>query len=328
MRVGKGGKRIDLSLTISPVYNDYGEIIGASKIARDISDRKRVAEAVAAEREWLDRTLQSIGDAVIATDAQGKIVFMNPVAERLTGWSSKDAIERPSEEIFQIVTENTREKVESPVERVLRLGETVSLASTTLLIAADGTERPIDDSGAPILGTDGKLRGVVLVFRDVSDRRRVETERRNALEGERAARGEAEQANRSKDEFVAMVSHELRTPLNAIMGWAQIVKSNPEDAETVRRAIDVIERNTRSQEQLISDLLDMSRIISGKLRLDVRDVDRLDHRRSHAPPAMHLESALERDQVHAAGRARRRQPAARRLPRADHGQGQRHRHSP
>ncbi len=280
VRIAKGGRRVDVSLTISPVYGRFGEIIGASKIVRDISDRKRAVEAIAAEREWLDRTLQSIGDAVIATDAQGKVVFLNPVAERLTGWASIEARGHDSDEVFRIVNESTRQAVESPVARVLRLGTVVGLANSTLLIAADGNERPIDDSGAPILGNDGKIRGVVLVFRDVSERRRIEAERRTAVvererlfESERAARSEAEQANRSKDEFVAMVSHELRTPLNAIQGWTQIVKNNSGDAETVRRGMEVIERNTRSQTQLISDLLDMSRIISGKLLLDVRDVD-------------------------------------------------------
>ncbi len=280
VRVAKGGRRIDVSLTISPVRGRFGEIIGASKVARDISDRKRAEELIAAEREWLNRTLQSIGDAVIATDAHGRVEFLNPVAEKLTGWTSADARGRSSDEVFRIVNEHTREVVESPITRVLRLGTVVGLANSTVLIAADGTERPIDDSGAPIMGSDGKIRGVVLVFRDISDRRRVEAERHTVVvererlfELERIARSEAERANRSKDEFVATVSHELRTPLNAIMGWTQIVKSNPSDVDAVRRGIDVIERNTRSQEQLISDLLDMSRIISGKLRLDVRQVD-------------------------------------------------------
>jgi signal transduction histidine kinase/ActR/RegA family two-component response regulator len=178
------------------------------------------------------------------------------------------------------VNEATREAVESPVTRVLRLGTVVGLANSTILIAADGTERPIDDSGAPIMGSDGIVRGVVLVFRDITDRRRAEAERRAAVTerdrlfaSERVARTEAELANRSKDEFVAMVSHELRTPLSAIMGWTRILKTNPEDPAMTRRGIDIIERNARTQEQLVSDLLDMSRIVSGKLRLDVRDVD-------------------------------------------------------
>ncbi len=280
VRLAKGGQRLELSLTISPVRGRFGELIGASKIARDISERRRAAEVLAAEREWLDRTLQSIGDAVIATDAHGKIVFLNPVAERLTGWTSADARGRSSGEVFRIVNEHTRAPVESPIDRVLRRGTVVGLANNTLLIAADGAERPIDDSGAPIVGSDGTIRGVVLVFRDVSDRRRLEAEkaaavaeRERLLEAERAARNEAEQANRSKDEFIAMISHELRTPLNAIMGWAELVKGDPSDVEAVRHGIEVIERNTRSLGQLISDLLDMSRIISGKLRLDVHEVD-------------------------------------------------------
>jgi PAS domain S-box-containing protein len=280
VRLRKGGQRVDVSLTVSPVRSPSGEIIGASKIARDISERKRAAEEIAAEREWLSRTLQSIGDAVIATDAHGEIVFLNPVAERLTEWSTGDARGRKCEEIFRVVNEHTRESVESPVDRVRRLGTVVGLANGTVLLGKNGSERPIDDSGAPIVGSDGQLRGVVLVFRDVSDRRRVEAERRDAaaerdrlLERERAARGEAEQANRSKDEFVAMVSHELRTPLNAIMGWTQILKNSPEDVEKIRRGIEVIDRNARAQGQLVADLLEMSRIISGKLRLDVRDVD-------------------------------------------------------
>jgi PAS domain S-box-containing protein len=280
VRLTKGGKRIDVSLTVSPVRDRFGTIIGASKIARDVSDRKRAAAEIAAQREWFGRTLESIGDAVIATDSKGRVVFMNPVAERLTGWAAAEARGRSCDEIFRIVNEDTRKGVESPVTRVLRLGTVVGLANSTVLIAADGTERPIDDSGAPIRSSDGGIDGAVLVFRDISERRRSEAERRSAstererlLEGERAARNEAEHANRSKDEFVAMVSHELRTPLNAIMGWTQILKSTPNDIETTRRGIEVIERNTRSQVQLISDLLDMSRIISGKLRLDVHDVD-------------------------------------------------------
>jgi PAS domain S-box-containing protein len=280
VRLTKDGRRIDVSLTVSPVRDRFGTIIGASKIARDVSERERAAAEIATQREWLGRTLESIGDAVIATDSEGRVVFLNPVAEHLTGWAADDARGRGCDEIFRIVNENTRESVESPVSRVLRLGTVVGLANSTVLVARDGTERPIDDSGAPIRGSDGQISGVVLVFRDVSERRRAEADRRSAttererlLEGERAARSEAELANRSKDEFVAMVSHELRTPLNAIMGWTQILKSTPNDAEMLRRGIDVIERNTKAQAQLISDLLDMSRIISGKLRLDVHDVD-------------------------------------------------------
>src|SRR5262249_36886944 len=159
-------------------------------------------------------------------------------------------------------------------QRVLAEGVVVGLANHTVLIAADGTEHPIDDSGAPIRSRSGRIVGVVLVFRDITERRRAEAEKRNVaaererlLEAERAARSEAERASRVKDDFVGMVSHELRTPLNVILGWAHLMAQTPDDRDTVARGVDVIFRNTRVQAQLISDLLDMSRIVSGKLRL-------------------------------------------------------------
>jgi PAS domain S-box-containing protein len=195
-----------------------------------VTDERRAEEALAEQREWFETTLESIGDAVIATDVQGRVVFMNPIAEHLTGWRLTEAVGRPCPAVFNIINENSRKSVESPVTRVLAEGAVVGLANHTVLIAADGTERPIDDSGAPIRRRDGRIAGVVLVFRDVSDRRRIELERRDAalererlLDAERAARADAERASRVKDDFVAMVSHELRTPLNAILGWAQLM---------------------------------------------------------------------------------------------------------
>jgi PAS domain S-box-containing protein len=279
VRLTKDGRAIDISLTVSPVRDASGTIIGVSKVARDITERKRAAAALAAQQEWFRVTLASIGDAVIATDARGRIVFMNPVAEHLTGWRMDTARDRMCSEVFNIVNEKTRRGVESPVARVLREGVVVGLANHTLLIAADGTERPIDDSGAPIRNRDGRIVGVVLVFRDVSERRRVEVERETAvsererlLVAERTARGEAERANRLKDDFVAMVSHELRTPLNAILGWTDLMLKKRDDPTLAGRGLEIVARNTRLQTQLISDLLDISRIVSGKLRLDMQSV--------------------------------------------------------
>jgi two-component system cell cycle sensor histidine kinase/response regulator CckA len=130
------------------------------------------SETVAAAR--YRTTLASIGDGVISTDAQGKVEFMNPVAERLTGWREAEASGRPLHEVFRIVNEETRATVESPVARVLREGIVVGLANHTVLIAKDGTERPIADSGAPIRIQEGETTGVVLVFRDQTDERRAE----------------------------------------------------------------------------------------------------------------------------------------------------------
>jgi len=127
--------------------------------------RHRVA-GLELEAQRFKATLYSIGDAVIATDAASVIVQMNPVAETLTGWSEADARGRPAEEVFNIVNEKTDAKVESPVTRVLREGLVVGLANHTVLVARDGTRRPIADSGAPIRNEKGEMMGVVLVFRD------------------------------------------------------------------------------------------------------------------------------------------------------------------
>ncbi|HEX8185183.1 MAG TPA: PAS domain S-box protein, partial [Blastocatellia bacterium] len=126
------------------------------------------------QREWLQVTLSSIGDAVIVTDADGRVVFMNPVAQSLSGWEQQEAVGKPLEVVFNILNETSRATVENPVTKVLREKIVVGLANHTLLIRKDGSEIPIDDSGAPILSGQGKIIGIVLVFRDVSARRRAE----------------------------------------------------------------------------------------------------------------------------------------------------------
>jgi PAS domain S-box-containing protein len=137
-----------------------------------LAEQRAVAmDAATAQRELLHVTLSSIGDAVIATDDRGQVTFLNPTAEQLTGWNNADASGRPLTDVFQIVNERTRAPVEDPCERVLQTGRVVGLANHTLLIARDGTERPIDDSAAPIKDQAGRIRGVVVVFRDATSHR-------------------------------------------------------------------------------------------------------------------------------------------------------------
>jgi PAS domain S-box-containing protein len=139
--------------------------------------RRRRARAASENEGWLRTTLHSIGDAVIATDRGGRVRFLNGVAERLTGWRSHQAAGRPLSDVFPVVNEATRRPVESPVERVIRARQVVGLADHTVLLARDGSERSIEDSGAPIVDDDGELAGVVLVFRDASERHQEEQRR-------------------------------------------------------------------------------------------------------------------------------------------------------
>ena len=130
------------------------------------------ARRISEERHGI--TLKGIGDAVIATDSQGRVELLNPIAESLTGWPEAEALGQPLDRVFQIINEETRQPVENPVARVLREGQIVGLANHTLLVARDGMERPVADSGSPIRADDGEITGVVLVFRDQTEERRAQ----------------------------------------------------------------------------------------------------------------------------------------------------------
>src|SRR5580704_6016230 len=231
--------------------------------------QKRAQMRLRESAEWLRVTLSSIGDAVIATDLNGVVTFMNPVAEALTGWAISDAANRPLREVFQTSGEQSLSPDSTPGPDTGISGP----ATGSYLISKDGVRTPIDDSGAPIRDEKGGVAGAVLVFRDVTDRRQVEQERERLLERERQARSQAETASRIKDEFLATLSHELRTPLTAVLGWSKLLKGGTLDEENTQMAIDAIERSAKVQTQIVNDLLDMSRIISGKMRLEVRPIE-------------------------------------------------------
>jgi PAS domain S-box-containing protein len=467
-RIRKDGTRFWANVVITALRGENGELVGFAKVTRDLTERRRAEEdrvararaeaetrakdqmmereraihrEVEASRILVTTTLRSIGDAVICTDANGRITMMNPVAEQLTGWTEADAMGQPLPTVFHIVNSVTRDTVESPVDRVLETGAIVGLANHTTLITRAGKETPIDDSGAPIRDPEGAIRGVVLVFRNAtaekvetlrrafraevaaavsssldsravlhhfaqlavprladwcavdlvepggaapvqvavahSDPRKVELARewatrfptpadaprgvpnvlrtgvgelypeisdellvssaqseehlqlartlglRSAIiapiragarvlgaitlvyaesdrrydeddlefaeelgaraaialenarlfEQARRSREIADAASRTKDEFLATVSHELRTPLNAILGWAKLLSTRAFDEEKRARAVETIVRNATAMAQLIEDLLDVSRIVSGKLRLEMAPVE-------------------------------------------------------
>ncbi|MDP8984742.1 MAG: ATP-binding protein [Pseudomonadota bacterium] len=208
----------------------------------------------------LATTLRSIGDAVIATDAEGAVRLMNPVAEQLTGWTHREAHGRPLHHVFQIIDEQTRVPLRSPVERVAAERKTVGLTDRALLISRDADERPIEDSAAPIHDTDGTLVGVVLVFRDATVQRAAS---RALMASEAASR----EADRRKDVFLATLSHELRNPLAPIRNAARLLESSTLTEPESQRARLIISRQVRQMASLLDDLLDVSRITRGALTL-------------------------------------------------------------
>ena len=220
---------------------------------RDITERKRAEEELRQQREWYQVTLSSIGDAVITTDTQGKVTFLNPVAEMMTGWKTDEASGQPLEKVFNIINEETRQPAKNPVDKVLREGIVVGLANHTALIARDGAERSIEDSAAPIRDATGNISGAVMVFHDVTERRRVE----KALKD----------TDKKKDEFLATLAHELRNPLVPIRNGLKVLQlagSNPVVAENTRSMMD---QALNQMVRLVDDLLDASRITTGKLQL-------------------------------------------------------------
>ncbi len=169
---------LEMWLSIS-VYSPHPDHFVA--VFDNITDRKRAMEHLTSEKERLAVTLSSIGDAVIATDQAARVTVFNGVAEELTGWKAEDAVGRPLDEVFEIIHEETRQPAANPVSRVLCEGVTVGLANHTALVARDGTERSISDSAAPIRDASARITGVVLVFRDQTQERRVQRDIRIRL---------------------------------------------------------------------------------------------------------------------------------------------------
>jgi PAS domain S-box-containing protein len=210
--------------------------------------------------------LEGAPDAIVMVDADGTIQMINAQAERLFGYARSDMIGQPIE---MLVPERARAAHVAHRRSYHQVAHPRPMGAGLDLYGRrrDGTEFPVEISLSPFQTDKGTL--IISAIRDITDRRRAEEERHRLLR-ERAAH---EEANRIKDEFIATLSHELRTPLNAIVGWTALLRTGAIAREEQDRALATIERNARAQAQLIEDLLDVSRIISGKLRLQVQLVD-------------------------------------------------------
>ena len=228
-----------------------------------------------ASEERLSVTLHSIGDGVITTDAAGRVVMLNSVAEQLTGWTQAAAIDHPVDEIFRIINQETRKPSTVPVKATLELGTVQGLANHTLLVARDGKECAIADSCAPIRDRDRKIIGAVLVFRDVTADYAVQQAVRDSESALKVAnvelvvaRSTADQANLAKSEFLSSMSHELRSPLNAILGFAQLMETDAQKPTALQKArISQILQAGWHLLNLINEVLDLAVIESGKVSL-------------------------------------------------------------
>ena len=217
------------------------------------------AEEISERRQWFETTLGSIGDAVIACDSEGKVEFMNAVAQQLTGWPIEDAKGRPLTEVFQIINEETRQSVENPVEKVRRENAVVGLANHTLLISRDGSEFVIDDSAAPIRNDDSQMHGVVLVFRDVTEARRSEAV---LVATERLA---------VAGRLAASIAHEIHNPLDAIANLLFLLER---EADRTKRAeyLEMAQQELNRTMQITRTLLSLYREPKAPIRVDLKEL--------------------------------------------------------
>ena len=212
--------------------------------------------------------VSSSDDAIVSKTLEGVITSWNPGAERIFGYTAAEAV---GQHITLIIPEERYGEEREVLARLVK-GERIDHFETVRR-TKDGRSVEISLTVSPVRNAAGRIVGASKVARDISDRRRLETERQTLLERAQEARSEAEALNRSKDQFLATLSHELRTPLNAIYGWARMLDAGRLDQAAIRRATEAILRNSVAQVQLIEDLFDVSRVITGNMRLDVRPLN-------------------------------------------------------
>lgn len=268
------------AVRLACMFVTLGGVLGSLMDSRNRArSRAEVAERnLRASEEWLRVTLRSIGDGVIATDEAGRVAFMNLSAEKLTGWTSAEAIGRPLHEVFHIVRRDDHARIEDPLALVLQKGRE-GLASHTLLVARDGASYCITNSGAPICDDAGRIRGVVLVFQDETEQAHAEEalRRLNAeLERRVAERTRAlEEANAELEAFSYTIAHDLRAPVRNMHSLADALVEDHTDelsAEAREYTQRIVGAAVR-MDDLIKDLLAYARLSREAIRLAPLDLD-------------------------------------------------------
>jgi len=260
VRRRKDGSLVNISLTVAPIRDRRGRVVGASKIARDLREQRRVDEAQAR----LAAVVDSSDDAIVSKTLEGIITSWNRAAERLFGFSAAEAV---GQSIYIIIPADRRAEEEMVLGRI-RAGQTVDHFETVRR-RKDGTLVEISLTVSPIKDSRGRVSGASKIARDITQRKRVERDRAAMFE-------EAQQANRAKDEFLAMLGHELRNPLGAISSAVRLLEPMGAGNERAALARDVIARQTRHLARLVDDLLDVARVMTGKVLLESQPLDLAD----------------------------------------------------
>jgi PAS domain S-box-containing protein len=290
VRVRKDGTTFWANVVITAIRSADGALLGFGKVTRDLSERRRAEDALRQSEERLRLLIASVKDyAIFVLDPTGHVATWNPGAERLKGYRAEEII---GQHFSRFYPEDEARAGKCDGELVVALAEG-RFEEEGWRLRKDGSRFWASVVITPIRHPDGEVLGFAKVTRDLTDRKRHEEERLTLARTEEArrvaeaneersrslaaeladARDKAEEATRIKDDFLATVSHELRTPLNAMLGWGRILRNGSLSPEKQKHAIETIVRNAVAQNQIIDDLLDVSRIISGQLRLELDLVD-------------------------------------------------------
>jgi PAS domain S-box-containing protein len=222
--VRKDGRILPTLINARQKRDPHGEPLLNRFTIFNASERRLYERDLLAARDLLKTTLASIGDAVVVTDAEGRITFTNPVADVLCGWGSEFALGRSIDEVLVFYREDTGLNIENPIWAAVRSGRVVGLVDHTILASKDGRHLPVDNSASPVKDADGRVIGSVLVFRDISERRRAEKELENAYQQLKSSAAELQRSNEDLSQFAYVASHDLRSPLNTIGQFTELLE--------------------------------------------------------------------------------------------------------
>jgi PAS domain S-box-containing protein len=262
--IASNGVEFPVDVRATAVQDEQGRPLGTAVVLHDLTELRRAGGT----QDRLAAIVDSSSDAIVSKTLEGIVLSWNPGAERVFGYTAAEMIGRPITILFP------PERLAEEADFLARLAKGESVAHyETVRVRKDGAPIDVSVTLSPIRDAAGRVTAVSKIARDITERKRVEREHAELLLREQRALEESRSLNRLKDEFVATLSHELRTPINAIVGWAHLMASGKLSAADTARAIDVIVRNAGVQTQLISDLMDLSAVVVGKMRLDIQRAD-------------------------------------------------------